>query len=215
MLNLASSSAVDAARSIECRRWLALGGVLAGTCLGVALQLSNGMLVPGALALVAIAFALTAAAGVMPRPAHLARMDARIVPLLGLAALAIHLGCLYTSLPAIYLRLDAAGLTPFQSGVAVLAIVCACTAWSPGRWAKPLQIVALVAAHAALGAGSSIDRRTRPSTCTCFSATPSPRFAQASIPTPSPFRTSTKGSAYYGPDLSVGGRLQFGFPYFP
>ena len=104
MLHLASPAAVEADKKIEDRRWLAVGGLLAGTFLGVALQLSNGILVPGALTLVAVALALTVAAAVMPRPAHLARVDARLVPLLGLAALAIHLGCLYTSLPAIYLR---------------------------------------------------------------------------------------------------------------
>ena len=61
---------------MENRRWLALGGVISATCLGVALQLSNGILVPRALALVVLAFVLSAAAAALPRPAHLLRLDA-------------------------------------------------------------------------------------------------------------------------------------------
>ena len=63
--------------------------------------------------------------------------------------------------------------------------------------------------------GSSIDRRTRPSTCTCFIATPSPRFAQGVDPYAITFPDIYQGRAYYGSGLSVDGRLQFGFPYFP
>ena len=215
MLHLGSPSAADADRSIEERRWLALGGVLAGTCLGVALQLSNGILVPWALPLVAIAFALTAISAVMPRPAHLARVDARVVRLLGLAALAFHVGYLYTWLPAIYLRLGADGLTPFRSGVAVLAIVCASTAWSRGRWAKPLQIVALVVAHAALGAWIIHRSPNPPIDVHLFH-----RYAIAALrsgvdPYAITFPDIYQGRVYYGSGLSVDGRLQFGYPYFP
>ena len=215
MLHLWSPSAVDADRSIEDRRWLALGGVLAGTCLGAALQLSNGILVPWALPLVTIAFALTAVSAVMPRPAHLARVDARLVPLLALAALAIHLGCLYTSLPGIYLRLNRAGLMPFQSGVAVLAIVCASTAWSPGRWAKPLQIVALVVAHAALGAWIIHRSPNPPIDVHLFHRYAIDALRSGVDPYTITFPDIYQGRVYYGSGLSVDGRLQFGYPYFP
>jgi hypothetical protein len=215
VLNLTTGPGVDADRITEDRRWLALGGVLAGTCLGVGLQLSNGILVPGALTLVAIAFALTAAAAVMPRPAHLARVDARLVPLLGLAALAIHLGYLYTWLPAIYLRPGAGGLAPFQSGVAFLAMAGASTAWSRPRWAKPLQIAALVAAHAALGVWI-IQRSPNPA----IDVHVFQRYAISALrsgidPYAITFPDIYQDKVYYASGLSVDGRLQFGYPYFP
>jgi hypothetical protein len=225
VLHLGSPAAVEADRHVEDRRWLAVGGVLAGTCLGVALQLSNGILVPRGhpldylslvgLTLVAVALALTAGSAVMPRPARLARMDARVVPLLGLAALAIHLGFLYTSLPAIYLRRGADALTTFQSGVAVLAIVCASTAWSRPRWARPLQIVALVTAHAALGVWI-IHHSPKPAIDVhLFQRYAIDALRSGVDPYAITFPDIYQGTVYYGSGLSVDGRLQFGYPYFP
>jgi hypothetical protein len=215
VLNLTSGAGVNADRIVEDRRWLAVGGVLAGTCLGVALQLSNGILVPGALTLVAIALVLTAAAAVLPRPAHLARVDARVVPLLGLAALAIHLGYLYTSLPAIYLRLDARGLAPFQSGVAFLAVVGASTVWSRARWARPLQIGALVAAHAALGVWI-IQHSPNPAIDVHMFHRYAINALRSGIdPYAITFPDIYHDKVYYASGLSVDGRLQFGYPYFP
>ena len=222
MLHLASPAAVEADKKIEDRRWLAVGGVLAGTCLGVALQLSNGILVPRGhpldylslvgLTLVAVALALTGVAAVMPRPARLARMDARVVPLLGLAALGIHLGYLYTWLPAIYLRLDARGLVPFQSGVAVVALVCASTPWSRRRWARPLQIVALVTAHAALGVWI-IQHSPKPTIDVhLFQRYAIDALRSGVDPYAITFPDIYQGRVYYGSGLSVDGRLQFGYP---
>jgi hypothetical protein len=214
-VNIGSPAAPDADRIIEDRRWLALGGVLAGTCLGVALQLSNGILVSRALPFIAIAFTLTAVAVVMPRPAHLARVDARVVPLLGLAALAVHLGYLYTWLPAIYLRLDADGFRLFRSGIAVLAIVAASTVWSPPRWARRLQIVALVAAHATLGAWI-IHRSPHPAIDVHLFQRDAINALRSGVnPYAITFPDIYHGRVYYGSGLSIGGRLQFGFPYFP
>ncbi|MEO7272151.1 MAG: hypothetical protein ABI211_09135, partial [Vicinamibacterales bacterium] len=151
MLTPVPAPARDADAITEERRWLALGGVVTGTCLGVALQLSNGVLVPGALALVVLAFVLSAMAASVTRPARLARLDAPGVRVVGLTALAIHVGYLYTSLPGLYLQLGPDGLRPFHLGVTVLAIVGASAAWSSPRWAR-FQIAVVVAAHAALGA---------------------------------------------------------------
>jgi hypothetical protein len=213
--NLGSPATADADRILEQRRWLAVGGVLAATGLGLALQISNGILVPWALPLVAAAFALTVLVATVPRPAQLARVDARVLPLLGLAALSIHVGCLYTSPPALYLTLDANGLTPFHWGIAVLALVGASTAWPGLRWARPLQIAALVATHAALGAWI-IHRSPHPP----IDVHEFHRFAIHALrsgidPYAITFPDIYRGTVYYGTGMSVEGQLQFGYPYFP
>ena len=215
MLNLASAPPVDAARSIECRRWLAPASVAAAGCLGLALQISNGVRDPAALGLVAASGALIVAAVVTPRPAHLARWDARIVLVMALAALGLQLWQLYTALPALYLRLDAAGLAPFQWGVALLAVAAATVLWSTPRWAKPLQVAALAAAHAALGIWI-IRRSPHPAIDVhLFHEYAISALRSGVDPYAITFPDIYQNSAYYGPDLSVDGRLQFGFPYFP
>jgi hypothetical protein len=213
--NLGSPATADADRILEQRRWLAVGGVLAATCLGLALQMSNGILVPWALPIVAAAFALTVLVAAVPRPAPLARLDARIVWLLGFAALAIHVGCLYASPPALYLRLDADGLAPFHWGLAVLALVGGSIAWPGLRWARPLQIAALVATHAALGAWI-IHRTPHPP----IDVHEFHRFAIHALrsgidPYAITFPDIYRGTVYYGTGMSVEGQLQFGYPYFP
>jgi hypothetical protein len=212
--NLGPPATTDEDRTLEDRRWLALGGILAATFLGVALQLSNGILVPTALGLVAVAFVVTLVAGVIPRPARLAPLDARIVPVVGLAALAIHVWYLFTSLPAIYLRLDEGGLTPFHTGIVALAVVGATVGWSSPRW-RPLQIGALVAAHAALGVWV-IHRSPNPAIDVHLFHRYAINALRSGVdPYAITFPDIYQGTVYYGPGLSVDGRLQFGFPYFP
>ena len=199
---------------MENRRWLALGGLISATCLGVALQLSNGILVPQALALVVLAFVLSAAAAALPRPAHLLRLDAPAVRVVGLAALAIHLTYLFTSSPALYVQLDAEGLRRFHAGLAVLAVAGASAAWPSPRWTK-LQIVVLIVAHAALGAW--IIRRSPypPIDVHTFHRYAIYALRDGVDPYAITFPDIYRSGAYYGPGLSVAGRLQFGFPYFP
>jgi hypothetical protein len=199
------------ARHVECRRWLAPAGAAAAICLGLALQISNGVLDPVALSLVAVALVLIVGAVVTPRRAHFARLDAVIVPLIGLTGLAVQVWYLYTSLPAIYLRLDDRGLAPFHLGVALLAVLAASVVWSTPRWVTLLQIGALLAVHAALGAWI-IHRSPYPLIDVfLFHKYAIAALRLASIPMPSTFRTLPRpptGRACHG------GRLQFGFPYF-
>ncbi len=199
---------------MENRRWLALGGVISATCLGVALQLSNGILVPRALALVVLAFVLSAAAAALPRPAHLLRLDAPAVRFVGLAALAIHLMYLFTSPPALYVQFDAEGLRRFHAGLAVLAIAGASAAWPSPRWAK-LQILVLIAAHAALGAWIIQRSPYPPIDVHTFHRYAIYALRDGIDPYAITFPDIYRSGAYYGPGLSVAGRLQFGFPYFP
>lgn len=196
---------------MENRRWLALGGVISATCLGVALQLSNGILVPRALALVVLAFVLSAAAAALPRPAHLLRLDAPAVRFVGLAALAIHLMYFFTSPPALYVQFDAEGLRRFHAGLAVLAIAGASAAWPSPRWAK-LQILVLIAAHAALGAWIIQRSPYPPIDVHTFHRYAIYALRDGIDPYAITFPDIYRSGAYYGPGLSVAGRLQFGFP---
>ena len=215
MLNLAYSPPVDVARRIEDARWLAPAGVVSAICLGLALQISNGFLIPSALGLVVAAFALMIGAVVTPRPAHFARLDASIVALLGVAGLVLHLGCLYTSSPGLYLELQEAGLAPFHWGLAILAVVGGSVVSGPPRWTKLLQIGALVAAHGALGVWIIHQSPNPPIDVHMFH-----RYAIAALrlgenPYAMTFPDIYHSAVNYGPGLSVDGRLQFGFPYFP
>ena len=106
-------------------------------------------------------------------------------------------------------------LTTFQSGVAVLAIVCASTAWSRPRWARPLQIVALVTAHAALGVWIIHHSPNPAIDVHLFHRYAIDALRSGVDPYAITFPDIYQGKVYYGPGLSVDGRLQFGFPYFP
>jgi hypothetical protein len=213
--NPGSSETTDADTHLEERRWLAPGGVLAATSLGVALQLSNGILVPTAMGLVAVAFALTLAAAVTARPAPFVRVDARIVPWLGLAALSIHIWYLFTALPAIYLRIDDGGLMRFHAGVAVLALAGASSMSSRSSRAKLLLIGTMIAAHAALGTWV-VHRSPNPAIDVHLFHRYAINALRTGVdPYAITFPDIYQGTVYYGPGLSVDGRLQFGFPYFP
>ena len=189
---------------------------MAAICLGLALQISNGFLQPTALGLVAIAFALLVGAAVTPRPASFARLDARIVLLLGMAGLACHLVYLYTSLPGMYLQLDNGALATFHWGLGILAVVLgSIVVWGTAGWAKPLQIGTLLAAHCALGVWM-IHRSPDPAIDVHLFH----RYAIAALRSgANPYAVTLPdiyhNSAFYGAGVSVDGRLQFGFPYFP
>jgi hypothetical protein len=203
------------AEDVEYSRWLAPGGALAAIVLGLALQISGGLLDNRALLCVVLAFVVVIAAAVTPRPARFAALDARIVPVLALVGLFVQTGLLYTSAPGMYLRLEEGSLLPFYWGLAALAAVGGSVVWGVPRWARPLLIGALVTAHFALGMWM-------------IHYSPDPaidvhmfhRYSLAALrsgvdPYAITFPDIYHNAQYYGPGLSQNGRLQFGFPYFP
>jgi hypothetical protein len=215
--DLMAGPSADAAERLEYARWLAPGCAVAATCLGLALQISNGFLQSTALGLVAIAFALLVGAAVIPRPASYARFDARIVPLLGLAGLVFHLLYLYTALPGMYLRLDGGALETFHWGLGILAVVAGSfVLWGTAGWARPLQIGTLLAAHCALGVWM-IHRSPDPAIDVyLFQKSAVAALRSGVNPYAMTFPDIYRDTlAAYGKGLSVDGRLQFGFPYFP
>jgi hypothetical protein len=210
VLNFASSAPGDIARTTESRRWLAPGSAAAGISLGLALQISNGTLDPAALSVVAVALTLIAGAVVLPRPAKLARLDATTVTLIAVAGLWLHLRYLYTSLPAIYLRLEEVGLAPFHWGLAILAVVCGLIVVSRERRAKPLLLGALLAAHGALGVWI-IHRSPSPAIDVFVFHKDAIEALRSGVdPYTLTFPDIYTDSVYYGPGLSIAGRLQFG-----
>jgi hypothetical protein len=205
---------LDAADSVECRRWLAPAGAMAAICLGLALQISNGVLEPTALARVVLSFALILVAVLTPRPATWVRLDAWLVSLIGAAGLALNLRQLATTPPALYLRAQEQGLGPFHVGLTIMALASAAALFSARR-TTPLLIGLLVAAHAALGtwiihqsAGPAIDVHV-------FHKYAIAALRQGVDPYAITFPDIYRNGAYYGPGTSVSGQLQFGFPYFP
>ena len=205
----------DQARATECARWLAPGCALAAVCLGVALQQSNGFLHPTALRLVALAYVLVIVAVVVPRPSRFARVDRSLVELMGLAGLALHLGYLFTSVPGVYLRLAEGDFLSFQWGLVGVAVVGASLVRGAPRWVFGAQVALLVAMHFALGVWV-IERSPDPVIDVY-------RFHRIAIdglrsgidPYGLTFPDLYPATNMYGPGLSVNGRLQFGFPYFP
>jgi uncharacterized membrane protein len=105
-------------------------------------------------------------------------------------------------------------MTPFHWGVALLAVAAASALCALPRRLKPLQVGALVAAHAALGTWI-IHRSPGP----LIDVHLFHRYAIAALREgTNPYALTFPdlyGGLYYGPGLSVSGRLQFGFPYFP
>jgi hypothetical protein len=206
---------LPSAEEIESSRWLAPAGVLAAIGVGLSLQISNGLLDYHALTCIALAFAVIVGAAVVPRPLRFVHLDARIVPLLACVGLVAQMGLLYTSAPGMYLRLEEGSLVPFYWGLSALAAVGGALVWGVPRWARPLHIGALVTAHFALGMWM-----IRYSPDPAIDVHMFHRYSIAALrsgvdPYAITFPDIYNVAHYYGPGLSLNGRLQFGFPYFP
>jgi hypothetical protein len=204
-------SAPIAAEEREYARWLAPISAIAVIAIGRALQIDNGALHPDAVFWIAIAFVLVLVAILVPRPVRWARSDARALPVLALAGLFVHIGQLHTSPPG---RVDAAPL--FHWGLAALAVIGAVVVRGAPRWAKPLQVGALVVVHFVLGAWM-IHRVPDPMIDVHVFHRDAIAALRAGI---DPYGITfpniyPRSEGFYGPDLSIDGRLQFGFPYPP
>jgi hypothetical protein len=137
------------------------------------------------------------------------------VRLLGLVGLVVHLFYLYDSLPGMYLRLDDGALATFHWGLGILAVVAVVVLSVPG-WAKPLQVAALLTAHCALGVWT-IHKSPQPAIDVyVFQKSAIAALRSGINPYAMTFPDIYHNTlAAYGQGLSVDGRLQFGFPYFP
>lgn len=199
----------------EARRWLAPGCLAAAILLGLALQLTNGFLLPSGLALVTGALVVLLGAVVAPRsPRWLAR-DRRLVQVLAVAGLLLQEHALITALPGVYTQAGVRALHTFQSGALGLAVVAALLVMLPrSRATWPLALV-MIGVHAWLGTWV-IQHSPSPSIDVhIFQRDGVEALLQGRNPYALTFPDIYSHSNYYGAGLSVDGQLQFGFPYFP
>lgn len=196
--------------------WLAPAGVIAGVCLGWALQISNGFLNERALALVALAFALFFAAVLLPRVAGpAAASGAPFLRTLAVIGLALQVTLLATSSPAMYLRADEAARQTFTAGVAALGLVGAAILWSARGWRFGILLAGLVAIHFALGVWILRHSPNPAIDVHLFHRYAIDALRSGENPYAITFPDIYRTGDFYGPGLSIDGRLQFGFPYFP
>lgn len=222
---------------LEARRWLAPGCLAAAIALGWGLQVSNGFQQATGLALVTVGILCAGLAVVLPRPARLADGDRPLVGALAAIGLALHIWYLLTSVPGFYIRLDAAGERQFHAGVIALGLL---GGWAivrtvrlrgagadvradeklPRTAANPWLVtgslaVAMAAVHLALGLWV-IDRSPDPAIDVhIFQKYAAVALWHGQNPYSLTFPDIYNNGGFYGDGLSVNGRLQFGFPYFP
>ncbi len=190
--------------------------LLAAFLLGHTLQVSNGTRHPQALSGLTGVLLLVVLATALP---HLARVEplARraLLPCASLAFLH-QAWALTQQLPGSYLRLQSyAQLSPLYAGLVAAALLVG-AGLGERSWLGRARVPALLAVHFALGVW-------------LLHASPSPHIdvfvfqrdaAQALLAGLNPYAMTFPdiyggSSPFYGPGLSVGGRLQFGFPYPP
>lgn len=192
--------------------------VVAVVSLGLALQEGNGALWADAIFWLTISVVASLAAWVLPSRVFSRSWFELVVQALAVAGVAVFISELLTTPPGIYLRLRGPeGYAPFFHLVAVGAVLAAIAIAGSRGW-RLLSAVGLVIVFA-LTAAWVLER------------SPSPRidvfmFQQQSMEAllegrspyamtyPDPY-SPAESARFYGPGVSTGGRLQFGFPYFP
>lgn len=189
---------------------------LAAVALGHAIQVSNGTRHPTSMTLLSVALGTSLLAVLLPLSgqARFARMAERATLLvlgLGLVWQFIHLA---SASPAMYLRPGPRGFAPFLGGIGMAAVLAGAglggQPWL-GKWRVPL----LVGVHVVLGTW-------------IIRASPQPHIDVYTFHIEA-FQALGKGinpyaitmpniyghDLFYGPGLTVNGRLQVGFPYPP
>jgi hypothetical protein len=211
----ASVSPTSVPEARERARWIAPSCAIAVILVGRALQIQNGALHPDAMFWIGIAFVLVLAGTILPRPSRLARSDVWIVSLIALIGLVVQIGQLSTAMPGSYLRLREGSLTTFQWGLAALAVIGGSMTRGGSSRVIRLQLVALVCVHTALGVWI-IQHSPNPAIDVhVFQRDAIAALLDGINPYVITFSNIYTDAAFYGPGLSVDGRLQFGFPYFP
>lgn len=201
---------------------LSRGILIVGTAaLGFAVQIGNGNLWENAIAYFSAASVAILLAFVLAlAPAHFERPWEGLGSLLGYAALGAFVGPLISVAPGKFVLSslsDRAVFTQVMAFAAVLAAVGISAAW-PERRRQVAWVVLLIGLHVFLARWLLVH-------------SPNPRIdvftfekdsVAALISGRSPYAITFhdpylpfESARFYGAGLSVGGRLQFGFPYFP
>jgi hypothetical protein len=200
----------------ERRRWLALVSAFAIIAIGRALQITNGVLDSDALLWITVPLATAVVGVLVSRPAALARIDAFVVLLLGIAGLLANLAQLYTKPPILVDSLSPRALAAFNWRLAALSVIAAAAMIrSSARSVRLLQIGALVAAHFALGVWTIHHSPAPTIDVHVFQRDAIAALRHGTNPYGLTFPNIYDDGAFYGPGLAVRGRLHFGYPYFP
>jgi hypothetical protein len=146
----------------------------------------------------------------------LARIDARVVLLLGIAGLLANLAQLYTKPPILVDSLHPKAAAAFSWRLAALSVVAgAALIRSSARSMRLLQIGALVAAHFALGMWTIHNSPNPAIDVHVFQRDAITALRHGTNPYGLTYPNIYDDVAFYGPGLAVRGRLRFGYPYFP
>jgi hypothetical protein len=206
---------VFSAERSEEARWFAPASVLGIIAIGRALQIADGFFRPEAVLWIVGALVLVAGAAVAARPIPFARFDRPAVRLFALVGIVAQIWQLCTARPGWRLPPELVSLTWFYAGVAALGIIGGSVVLGSPRWAKPLQIGGLVAVHFVLGVWMIRHSPFPNIDVNLFHRDAITALDHGIDPYGITFPNIYGPAAYYGPGISVDGRLQFGFPYPP
>jgi hypothetical protein len=187
----------------------------AAIALGYAVQVANGNLAPDAILWLSVALVLALAGVFVPRVAPAERVCSVALPLLMAAGLAFQFSMLATHTPGIYLQLrDNRDFLPYTIGLVVSALLVG-SALSRERLLGPVHVPAILLAHFFLGVWL-IHASPNPSIDVyVFQRDSSNALLHGQNPYAITFPDIYGASPFYGPGVSVGGRVLYGFPYPP
>ncbi|HUR35894.1 MAG TPA: hypothetical protein VM032_18955 [Vicinamibacterales bacterium] len=196
-------------------RWLAPASAAAAIALGRALQISSGTLSSGALLLVGVALVLLTGAVAVGRPLRWAALDRPLVPVLAAVGVIAQVAQLYLKSPGWFVVPDPVFTAPFNTALVVFAVVGAGLAFRPARPVTALLMAALLTTHVVVGASIIRHSPHPPIDVDVFQRTSALALIDGANPYALTFPNIYPHAQFYGPGVSVDGRLQFGFPYLP
>jgi hypothetical protein len=188
---------------------------LCAVALGCALQVNFGQYHPLALAWLSVALALCLLCVAKPQWRAFRFLESRAALVVALA-LATQFTVLLTRSPGATGRLgDGSSLLPFRIGVVAAGVVCAAGMWGGRRWYFP-SVAALLLTYMLTGFWV-LRAAPEPGVDVClFQRGAAAALLRGDNPYAITFADPYKDSSrFYGPGVSVDGRLQFGYPYPP
>lgn len=196
-------------------RWLsAVLLAVSAVALGHALQISNGNQHPDALFWLTVSGLCCLGGVVLPTRAPVERVGAwAVIGLLG-AGLAFQFSELLVAPPGMYIHYGPGWHVTFYRGL-VIAAVLAGGFVPDSRWLKHVQVPVLLVTHLVLGFWLIKASPAPFIDVYVFQRDSSAALLHGSNPYAITFPDIYGNSVFYGPGLSVNGRLTFGFPYPP
>jgi hypothetical protein len=201
----------------ECDRWPTTVALMIATiALGYALQISDGTLHPEAVRWLSVAFIVCTIGIIVPAIRTAEWFGEQLVAVVASAGLAFQFWQLLTMQPGIYLQISHTGdYLPFFSGLMIAAVLVALSILH-SAWRARIWLPLLLLTHFMLGVWLI---KTSPDPFIdvyVFQRDASNALLQGINPYVITFPDIYGGdSPFYGPGLSVDGRLTFGFPYPP